>query len=160
MAEAVREQALAAIATKLAAMTGTRPWGGSYADNPVVDRIYHKPENVTQFPHVCVIEGALGSTFDIEATGGAQAAQFLHAFKVAIYGYVKGDLLGGTPRSTWLQRLWDDVVKTLLANATLDGAVRDLTLDPGVETDEGELEPVGVFVQLVTVEIDEMVTVA
>lgn len=155
MAEPVRDQALDQIVLKLKGMTGNRPWGGAYPNNPVVERKWREVTAVNEFPHLCVVEGP-GSTFAQEATGSATQAMHLHEFKVMVYGYVKAD--GAVTRSRWLQRLWDDVVRTLIGDSTLGGVVRDMTIDPNVETDEGELEPTGAFAQGVTVIMDELVT--
>lgn len=155
MAESSREQALVKIAAALATMTGTRFWGGSYANAPTVERILKTPQQVLQHPWLGVIE-ASGSTLEIGSVVGAQA-MYAHGFKVTVYGYIKGDNV--VTRSTWLQRLWDDVKRTLLADATLGGVARDLTLDGDFDTDEGQLGDVGAFAQDLTVTLDEVVTV-
>lgn len=155
MAEAVREQALATIVTKLQGMTGARPWGGTYPNAPVVERVLKAIAQVNQFPHLAVVE-ASGSTLEIRSAAGGQA-MFEHGFKVTIYGYVRGDNV--VTRSTWLQRLWDDAVRTLLGAATLDGLARDLTIEGDFDSDEGELGDLGAFAQDVTVMLDEVLTV-
>lgn len=140
----------------LKGMTGTRPWGGAYPNNPVVERTLKMPAQVTQFPHLCMIE-ASGSTLRQQSLGGGTAL-FQHDFRATIYGYVIGT--SAATRSTWLQRLWDDVVRELLKTSTLGGLVRDVRIDGELETDEGELEGVGAFAQGVTAIFDEAFTVA
>ncbi|MBI4637681.1 MAG: hypothetical protein HY727_15190 [Candidatus Rokubacteria bacterium] len=156
MPEPIRDQILEKIVAKLQSMTGTRQWGTigpwTYANNPVVKREFTTLEQAKEYPWLCVIEGP-GSTFEEIATGAAPYATFDHKFAVTVYGYVKGDDV--TSRSRWLQRLWEDTVRTLLKNAKLDGIVRDLAIDAGVETDEGENEPLGAFAQGVTVLMDD-----
>jgi hypothetical protein len=155
VAEPAREQILAAIASTLGTMTGIRPWGGSYKNDPVIERRMKVLPQIVQFPHLCIVEGA-GSTLTFQDTGGG-TGRYLHEFRVSIYGYVKGDDV--VPRSTWLQRLWDDVVRTLLAQARLGGVARDLRPVGELDTDEGQLETVGVFAQDFIVERDEDFTV-
>ena len=150
MAESVREQALDQIKTLLAGMTGTRFWGGAYANAPTVERIFKTPVQVNQFPHLCVIEDS-GSTF----TPSAFAGRWDHRFRVVLYGWVQGDDL--TTRSTWLQRLQQDVRRTLVPQDTLGGlAVRIEWAEE--ETDEGAMEPIGAFAQGLAVELHESVT--
>jgi len=157
VAESVREQALAKIVTKLQAMTGARPWGGTYPNDPVVERAWKDVQQVNQFPHLIVLE-ASGSTLEVTASGSANKAFYLHRFRVSVVGYVRGDDVD--PRSRWIQRLWDDVVKTLLKNGTLDGVARQLDTfgEPDV-VDDGEFDQLGAAIgavaQIFTVEIDE-----
>ncbi len=156
-AEPVREQILAAVAAKLATIAGTRPWGGSYPHALTVDRGYKDPLRLdeTQFPYLCVVEGS-GSTASIEATGGG-TVRIRHQLKIELYGYVRG---GAVARATWLQRLWDDVFKVLVANATLDGVARDIAPFDGPDlTDGGEIDPIGAFLQTITADADEDVAV-
>lgn len=156
MAEALREQALAKIKTKLEAMTGTRPWGGTYPNNPIVAREWKDIQQVNQFPHFIVLEDD-GSTLEVEATGSANNAFFLHAFYVEVVCYVQGD--DQVIRSTWIQRSWDDTVRQLLKNCTLDGVVRDLCVDGPLVVDKGEFDQLGswlgAWVQRFRVDIDE-----
>lgn len=136
-------------------MTGTRPWGGPYPNLPRVERVAITIDQAPESPHLFVIEGS-GSTLLVEATGGAGNAHFVHQFRVLIGAYVKGD--DQVVRSTWLQRLWDDVVRTLVLNETLGGLCRDLVIDGPLETDEGEYEPYGAFSQPITITIDEQMS--
>jgi hypothetical protein len=152
MSEPLREQALLKLVTALETITGVRPWGGSYPNTPVVERRYKTPMQVTQFPALLVLEGP-GSTFEIMGVDG----MFEHKFAVMIYGYVQGDDV--ITRSTWLQRLQDEVRTVLQANRTLGGLSSDITL-VAEETDEGELEPLGAFAQTIAVTLFESKTVS
>jgi hypothetical protein len=155
--EPIRDQILEQIVMLLKGMTGVRPWGGSYPAAPMVVRAVPQAiTQITQYPYLSVVEGP-GGTFTMESTAAAGQAMFKHEFKVMITGYVSGDDV--TTRSRWLQRLWDDVVRALLANQTLAGVARELMIDPDLETDEGELGVVGAFAQGVTVIADELFTV-
>lgn len=157
MTEAVRDQILEQIVTVLRAMTGTRPWGGTYPADPIVVRsVPQAIAQITQYPFLAVVEGP-GGTFMQESTAAVGQAMFKHEFKVMITGYISGDDV--TTRSRWLQRLWDDVVRTLLGNQSLNSVARELTIDADLETDEGELGGVGAFAQGVTVIADELFTV-
>ncbi len=100
---------------------------------------------------------ASGSTLLIEAVSGTGSAIFQHKFLVTITGFIKGD--DQVVRSTWLQRLWQDVVTLLVLHEDLDGLCRDLVIDGILETDEGELEPWGAFSQTITITIDEQMLV-
>jgi hypothetical protein len=152
--EPVREQALVRIVEALSGMTGSRPWGGDYPNPPVVERRLKPVSQIAHFPHLCVLESS-GSTVVGVDVGGQ--AMHTHALRATVYGYVKEDNL--VSRSTWLQRLWDDVWRTLLADATLGGVARDLAVDGPLDTDEGELGDIGAFAQDLTVTIDDVVTV-
>lgn len=157
MAESAREQVLAKIVVKLQGMIGTRHWGGSYENAPTVERVYKTSAQVTQYPHLVVLASS-GSTVAIEESGGGNAL-YRHDFKVLVTGYVRGD--DTVLQETWRERLWHDVVLTLLGAATLDGLARELTpAGEGTEVDEGELGPIGAFAQIFTVIIDEAFTVA
>lgn len=147
MAEPLREQALGALVTVLQTITGVRPFGTPYPNTPTVERRYKTPMQVTQFPALLVLEGP-GSTLEIMGVDG----MFEHKFAVLVYGYVQGDDV--LSRSTWLERLWDDVITVLQANRTLGGLAADITMG-AQETDEGELEPLGAFVQTLAVIIYE-----
>lgn len=152
MAEPLREQALTALAAALGTITGTRGFGTPYPNTPVIERRYKTPMQCNQFPVLLLLEGP-GSTVGIEAMDG----MFRHEFTIMVYGYVQGDDL--LSRSTWLERLWDDVFSVLQANRTLGGLCADITMGPQ-ETDEGELEPLGAFVQTIAVTIFESKTVS
>jgi hypothetical protein len=141
VAEPIREQALAAIVTVLTGMTGIRPWGGTYANPPGVERIWKAIQQINRFPHFLVLE-APGSTRATDTTDSATSAIFLHRFRVRVVGYVQGD--ANVPRSTWLQRAADDVFRTLMKNATLGGLVQDIDADgEAEEVDDGEFDELG-----------------
>ena len=147
MAEPLREQALVALVAALETISGTRPWGGAYLNTPIVARVYKTPMQHTQFPVLLLLEGP-GSTFEIAGVDG----MFQHKFSIVVYGYVHGD--DATTRTTWLQRLWDDVITVLEANRILGGVSSDIEIG-ALETDEGELEPLGAFAQTITVTLFE-----
>ena len=144
MAESVREQALVQVVAKLATMTGTRPWGGSYPSDPVVEREYKTLETVNRFPHLIVIEDD-GSPFEPFEVGPGGDGHFKHGFNFQVYGYVARS--NGQTRSTWLQRLWDDVVRTIQKNRSLGGVASDVIVLPDLVVDGGDSEPVGGFRQ-------------
>jgi hypothetical protein len=151
MAESLREQAITALVTTLAGMTGSRHWGGSYPNSPRVERKLLMPEQVNQFPHLCVIEGAMdGATSRafIDVVAGGQIGM-RHELRVLVAGYVSGD--GLVTAATWLQRLWFDCLKTVMAASTLGGLVQQVAWGEEMETDEGSLDPVAAFVQPLTI---------
>lgn len=156
MPEPIRDQILDSLVARLQTMTGVRPWGGSYPTTITVNRYFTQIQEIERlkggFPHLIVID-APGSTLKEDRMGSANQEIFLHEFNVVIYGYVKAD--GTASRARWMQRLWDDVVRTLLANRTLTGLVRHLTIDEPLETDAGLLDPFGAFAQPVKVWSDE-----
>lgn len=147
MAESLREQALVALMGRLQTMTGTRHWGGAYPNDPRVERKLTMPAHVNQFPHLCVIEGALDgptSTVVIEVIAGSQVGM-RHDLNVLLAGYVSADQT--VIANTWLQRLWHDCLLTLMAANTLSGLVQAIRWLPEMETDEGTLDPIAAFVQ-------------
>jgi hypothetical protein len=100
-----------------------------------------------QFPILGVMR-ASGSMF----TQTGHDRVYDHKIEVAVWGYVLGDseaTIGGTLADTWLNRLWDDHVKCLLADTSLGGLVSDLMPDPDLprDTDDGTREPRGFFRQ-------------
>ncbi len=157
MAENVVELGVLALVAKLQAMTGPRAnFGATYPNNPVIERIFKPAGVVTEFPHCCLIEKR--AVFAQEATGSANQALYLHTVEIELYGYVKADDTVGS--STWVNRYRDDIRKTLIADSTLGGVVRDTKLDAtDGETDEGELDPVGAFRIALALLIDENVAV-
>ena len=151
MAESLRERAIVALVATLQGMTGTRHWGGAYPNAPRVERKLTMPANVNQFPHLCVIEGALdGPTSEvaIDVIAGAQIGM-RHDLRVLLAGYVTADPT--TTAATWLQRLWFDCLKTLIAASTLGGLVQQVQWGSEMDTDEGSLDPVAAFVQPLTI---------
>jgi hypothetical protein len=158
VSEPLREQALVALVARLQAMTGLRFWGSPYSNPIRVERKLAMPQTVTQFPHLCVLEGSLdgtGSTVAIEVTAGTQVGM-RHEFKLLLAGYVSADPV--TVASTWLQRLWADCLLTLMAENTLGGLVQAIQWVPDMETDEGSLDPIAAFVQPLVVIFHETFT--
>ncbi len=144
MAEPIREQMLVVIVDKLQAMDGIRPWGGQYEAVPRVTRRWFPiGPNIKEFPYLIVSAGS-GSTLPLTAIAGLTVARFEHSFRVLVYGYVQGN--DETSASTWLQRLQDDVIDTMLRNQTLDGVCQEVFVEED-QTDDGVLEPLGGFCQ-------------
>lgn len=143
MAEPLREQALAKIVELLRGMTGLRlgpdgqPWG-QYPTDPIVRRGYLDEAQVNEFPAIFVARRA-GSTIreDQETTVGT-AIGLVSEFLIDIFGYVQSK--DGVLASTWLERLYDDVVTTLLANWTLGGVAQTLRFDGEDDYDEDEIK--------------------
>ena len=152
MAESLREQALVALVAALEGMTGTRHWGGVYPNTPRVERRLIAPHQATQFPHLCVIEGGLGdlptSRVAVDVVAGGQVGM-RHELRVLLSGYVTAD--EAATAQTWLQRLWFDCLKTLMAQSTLGGLVQQVQWGSEMDTDEGTLDPVAAFVQPLTI---------
>jgi hypothetical protein len=159
MPEPLREQALAALVTRLQTMTGVRPgFGASYPNTVRVERVFLEPQTVTQFPYLCVLETSLngqGSSLDVEVTAGGMVG-VRHDLKILLIGFV-----GATPTvlaATWRQRLWDDCVRTIFASNTLGGLVRKIEFDRQAEPDSLGRDPVDVFYQPLTIIFDETFT--
>ena len=78
---------------------------------------------------------------------GQESAGYEHRQRVMLWGYVKATatVLAGT----LIERLWQDVTECLLVDRTLDGlALISGPDDEGsLDTDDGQLEPLGFFVQ-------------
>lgn len=154
MPEPVRDQVLDKIVLKLQAMTGVRPWGGSYANAPTVVRTFRDLSAVNKFPHLIVLPGS-GSLLVHEASGGGTTERFTDRFRVQVFGYVAGDM--ATPSSKWLERLQNDVIDTLLKAQKLDGVAR------AIEPNEDEVHvldpftdrPLAAFRQAFTVLFEE-----
>jgi len=145
MAEPRRERILASLTSKFAGMTGTRFWGGKYNNDPIVTRILRTPDQVNQFPYVCVQEGT-GAALSLDVPETGTDGTYVHHFPVNVWGYVRGD--STITRSTWLQRLADDVRREVLKDRQLgvfpNNLCEDITFGEE-ETDEGLLEPIGAF---------------
>ena len=155
MAESLRERSIVALTALLAGMTGTRHWGGAYPNTLRVERTLWHPEVATQLPLLCVIEGADDgprSTFRIEETVGSQIS-IRHDLRLLVAGIAEDR--DGVSGQTWLQRLWFDVVKTILAGSTLSGLVSAVRLGDELTTDEGTLAPRAAFVQAVSIDCSE-----
>jgi hypothetical protein len=158
MAEPAREQVLSTLVTKLQGMTGVRVWGTPYPNEIRVERKAKSVKDMTQFPHLCVLEGSLdgpGSTAVIEVTVGNQVG-LRHELQVLLAGYVKA--AGDVEASTWRQRLWHDCLRTLMAENTLSGLVMKIEWVPELETNEATLEAVAEFVQPLQITFHETFT--
>jgi hypothetical protein len=161
MPEPLREQALARFIARLQAMTGIRPWGGTYANPPGVARVLPLAlTGIPQFPHLVVTERS-GSAMTPESTAGGALAD-RHDLRVTVVGYVQGT--DEIPRSRWLQRLWDDVWRTVAGQVrpldALEGC-RSVEIEGECLFDDGELgERVGVFAQGYLITLDEILVLA
>lgn len=155
MPEPVEVLILEAFETALRGMTGTRPWGGTYANAPRVVPEYLEPGTpaVVWSPTLCVLDANGGEFHQHVGRGGYQ-----HHMPVAVYGYVQKTT--DAPRRTWLMRLWKDHVLTLLGDQALAELVYEIKPDQDRSTDEGELEPWGAFRQTWTVSYDDTYLVA
>lgn len=155
MAESLRERAIVALIARLGTMTGPRHWGGAYPNTIRVERKLWHPDAATQTPLLCVIEGADDgprSTFRFEETVGGQIS-IRHDLRLLVAGIVEDR--DNVSAQTWLQRLWFDVVKTILAGSTLGGLVSAVRLGDELTTDEGTLAPRAAFVQAVSIDCSE-----
>lgn len=155
MAESQAEQILRAAAAHVAGMTGPRPWGGSYANDPVVEREYRAPEQVNQVPHIGVL-AASGATAKILSINPVSNIE--HLFPVTFYGTIEQTV--EAPVDTWLQRLRDDLLGRLLADASLGGLASGVGEVITFETDEGEFSPRGQLAMTVTYKFRESKEVA
>lgn len=165
MAEPLREQIMAAIAQQLDTISqGLVSYGGgisvSYFTTPVVTRSllwitqYDQPlappamvSQLDQAPVLGVMR-ASGSLFFREThvpdPDGAVLG-FGHDMRLTVTGYVKGTdvLLAGT----LIEELWADHINALLVDPRLGGLVKDCVPDGPLDTDDGQLEPLGYFTQ-------------
>lgn len=97
------------------------------------------------------VELAQGPVLGVMRTSGStygpqpEGTSFEHNHRVAVWGYVKGDL--DVPADVQLERLWDDVFRCLLADPSLNDLVMDLQPEGSLDTDDGALEPLGFFAQ-------------
>lgn len=149
MPEPRRERMLVQIETLLRAMSGIRPWGGQYESVPRVTRRWVPVGHLVEEYPLLIVSAASGSTFPMRSTGTATDGTFEHWFRVLVYGYVHGN--DQTSASTWLQRLQDDVIDTMLRNQRLNDGTEDLCQEVYVDedqTDDGVLEPLGAFAQV------------
>jgi hypothetical protein len=158
MAEPLREQVVLAVMAKLQAMTGVRFWGGTYRNPIRVERAIAMPGGNNQFPWLALEEGSLdgtGSTVKIEVTAGGEVG-LRHEFKVLLVGNVTGDAVATA--GTWLQRLWADCLKTLMAENTLGGLVMAIEWEPEMLTDMATIDGVAEFVQPLIITFHETFT--
>lgn len=146
MAEPVRDQIL----DKVADVLKTISTGNGYHTTPaLVTRDWRTYDQCNEFPVLIVTEAADSQPPVIRAMND----WFEDVYRLSVYGYVLGS--DQLPRSRALERLYDDVLKVLIANATLAtnnvGLVRDLAFDGPRQTDGGLWEHQGVFIQDVAV---------
>lgn len=96
-----------------------------------------------------------GSTFkrDTHVEAVRESAGYEHQQRVMIWGYVKataGDIPDANViAGTLIERLWQDCVECLLVDRTFDGAALGSGPDDegALDTDDGQLEPLGFFAQ-------------
>ena len=88
-----------------------------------------------------------------ERTRGQQHLETVRQAEASLAGIVEDR--DGVSGQTWLQRLWFDVVKTILAGSTLSGLVSAVRLGDELTTDEGTLAPRAAFVQAVSIDCSE-----
>jgi hypothetical protein len=146
------ERAMVRLVEIFSAMSGTRYWGGSYPNPPIVLRELKQPDQVNQCPTICLKEES-GSEFNAEeplATAGAELIM-TDRFHLAIWAHVKAD--PEMPASTWLLRLREDIRRTLLLDFTLGGIARGMAFGPE-EVDGGLLEPRALLVMPITLILD------
>ncbi len=134
-------QVLEALAAVLAGMTGTRPWGGQYPSDPVVDHKYRTPRTTQDFLHLRVLEDAGSSTEIISLEG-----EFEHSLHVKIEAVIIGNL--EQPPQGWVQRVKQDLLVTVVKNWAL-GAL-DTELDQRYRIDWASSESEGPFGQQLT----------
>lgn len=165
MAEPIRERVMAAMATQLATITaGVVVYGAKsveYLTTPsLVTRAllwvpdYDQPlvagNPATQLdagPVIGVVRSS-GSTFERLThvdPAGPQSAGFEHHQRITIWGYAK--FTASVAVSTWLERLWQDIVECLFVDPTFGGLALSSYPDGPVDTDDGALEPLGYIAQ-------------
>lgn len=155
MAESQAEQIFAKLAAVLGALTGARPWGGSYPNDPVVEREYKAPGQITTHPHFGLLEGSGSSTRILNIN---PPMNIQHDFLISIYATVIKD--ADATGQTWLQRVRDDLLMTVLANGSLGGLCSGLGENITWETDEGEFGPQAQLAMTVTYRFRETKEVA
>jgi hypothetical protein len=165
MAEPLREQIMTAFAQRLGTIVqGLVDYGGglsiNYFTSPVTTRSllwitqYDQPLNppamLTQLDQTPIlgVMRASGSLFFREthvADPDGAVKGFGHDMRLTATGYVKGtdlDLAG-----TLIERLWADHMNAILVDPRLGGLVKDCVPDGPLDTDDGQLEPLGFFTQ-------------
>lgn len=150
MTEPRREQALVALVSVLEGMTGMRPWGGQYLAKPAVSRRYREFVETMEWPYLIVTQASnsrLNRLIDI-------SNDYRDNFRFVIYGYVRGD--DSIAPSTWLARLQDDVIRSVLGQSLL-GGIADLIEAQEDRTDEGENYPFAAFAQYFTAYLPEAI---
>lgn len=149
MAEPLREQILARVATNLDAITeGGTVGSHTYWSTPTVVRdpvsITHYTAELDAGPVFGVVRGS-GSRLDVQSLAddsGARTWVDTYRFIIHCYEQKRGETLAGTA----LERSWEDHIQCLLADRFLGGLVDDLRPEES-ETDDGELEPQAWFRQ-------------
>lgn len=109
MSSTPRVAAMAAWEVALRGLTGVRPWGGSYANDPTVERAARSISQVNKFPHLLLLpyEGS-------RIAAGTQQYYTDH-FAAVVIGYVKRtDELG---EADLLEHLNRDCKVALLATS-------------------------------------------
>lgn len=79
-----RVDALRAWQAALQLMTGTRPWGGSYQNDPTVVLAWKRSQQVNAYPHLCLYP-ASGSR-----VGPGTQEKYADYFVAVVSGYVQG----------------------------------------------------------------------
>lgn len=139
--EPIRERAKSAIVARLEAIEA----GATYWYTPsLVTRVLLNPDQYTT-------KLATGPVLGVQRSSGSKVERdthdpgtYEHVLIVDINAYVLGDVVGGTPADTKLERVWSDVRTSLLGDPRLGGlASMDVTPDGEMETDRGTWEPIG-----------------
>lgn len=122
MAEPAGWQLLERLAAVLANMTGTRPWGGQYPSDPLVQHHFEAPRSLDAFLRIRIREDSGSSTFieNINLPGAVK-----HIFTVRIEATITGH--ADQPPQGWVQRVKDDLLTTVMANLTLKKDGKPLT---------------------------------
>jgi hypothetical protein len=136
MPEPVREQIQSAVAARLAGILST---DGYYTTPAVVTRRLLPIDAYNEFPVV-----GIGPSDESLLTLQAQKEAYLDEFSFRTWGYVKGD--DAVPPYTWLERLWDDVVRRILAQPGLGGLCQ-IVRPTRLQVDVGLADPFAAFVQ-------------
>ena len=165
--EPLEEQAILAVIAMLQAMTGVRPWGGTYPNPPRIQRdLPLSIAGIGQCPMLVVTlaadgsEQALGETVEGMVTVGG-ALGYKNTLVFDVVGYVQGTEV---PADTWALRLRKDVLDTLCARAeAIPGVTKARSLWPSgtTEFDPGVLgDRLRAFRQSYAVTFDETMTLA
>ena len=142
MAEPKGWQVLEALAAVLAGMTGTRPWGGRYPSDPVVDHKFRSPRTSEDFLRIRVLEGSGSSTEIISLEG-----EFEQTLRVKIEASIIGDL--DQPPQGWIQRVKQDLLVTVVKNWALGALDTELDERYRIDWTSSESEAEGDFGQQV-----------
>lgn len=139
--EPLRERAMAAMAMQL----DTIAEGSSYWTTPDITRalLGIKQYPTLQTTPILGVMRSSGSTL----TRVERGRGYRHEFRITVWGYVEGTEFERV--ATRLERLWDDHVRSLLADPTLGlgHLVTDCRPDGVTDTDNGVLEPQAWFAQ-------------